>query len=334
MEWNTDVPLRDLTTFKAGGPAHRLVRVHSIKELADAVSEIGTDPTFVLGSGSNVLFPEAGFAGAVIKIDIPGIDATAEGATAIITAGAGVVWDDLVAYAVKNGWWGIENLSGIPGTVGATPIQNVGAYGVEVKDSIESVRVFDPTNRSERTLSNAECAFGYRDSAFKHALRHLIVTSVTFRLSIVPQPRIAYRDLANYFPGKQSVALSEIRDAVIAIRARKFPPLSEVGCAGSTFKNPIISAESFLKLQAQFPLIPSYPAGNGQVKIPLGYVLEQLGWKGYRHGDVGVWKEQALVVVNYGNATSDALRSLIQTIIDDMFEKTGVKIEPEIIIIE
>lgn len=334
MEWHTDVLLAPFTTFKIGGRARRFIPVKSEDELRAVCREAPTagEAFFILGGGSNVLLADNGIDATVIKNEIESIRHDIDGTSVRLTAGAGVMWDDLVSYAVTHDWWGIENLSGIPGSVGAVPIQNVGAYGVEVKEVITEVRAYHPRTDAFVTLANEECEFSYRDSIFKHDRSDLIVTSVSFLLSTIPTVRLAYRDLALRFANNPTPSLQDIRSVVIEIRAGKFPDLTTVGCAGSTFKNPIITNAQYHDLSVQFPDMPKYPVDDAHVKIPLGYVLERLGWKGFRDGNCGTWHAQALVVVNFGGATSNEIQSLIARITDDVFAKTKIKIETEIVI--
>lgn len=329
-----NVPLAPLTTFRVGGEAEWFVVVETEEELVEAASESRclSLPLTVLGDGSNVLVSDEGVEGFVIKNEISGIEYKEEGDEILVTAGAGVVWDELVMETVEQELWGMENLSAIPGTTGATPIQNVGAYGVEVSELIDSVRVYDSEKDTWQTFSKQQCEFSYRNSIFKKkAGKNLIVTAVTFRLTKKANPKLHYKDLENYFTDKKNApTLKEIRDAVIEIRARKFPDLNEVGTAGSFFKNPVVDAAKSEALCRQYPDLPVFPETTGRVKISLGYVLDQVcGLRGYREGNVGLFDKQALVLVNYGGATASEIEDFAQKISKIVFAKTKIKIDWE-----
>ena len=330
------VTLAPYTTFKIGGPAESFAVVKSEEELPTLVREARErqQSIMVLGGGSNVLIDDAGVKGLVIKNEIKGVSSVVSGDQILVTAGAGEVWDDLVALTVKEGWWGLENLSSIPGSVGATPIQNVGAYGVEVASLIKSVRVFDIERAEFRELTNQECAFGYRDSFFKtEAGRKMIVTSVTYSLSTVPNPKLHYKDLSVFFSDAElsNISQSAIRDAVVKIRAGKFPDWKQIGTAGSFFKNPVIDKVQYESLVAQYPGLPGYPEKEGKIKVPLGWILDNIcDVKGLRDGNVGLYEKQALVLVNFGSATAFQIKSFADKIRDEVFKKTQIEIEMEV----
>jgi UDP-N-acetylmuramate dehydrogenase len=330
-------------------------------------------PILFLGGGSNVLLTRD-FAGIVIKISSKGMVIREEDENQVmVTAEAGENWDDFVRYCVGNGWAGLENLSLIPGTVGAAPIQNIGAYGVEVKDHIESVLVAHLDSGKERRLSNDECRFGCRDSIFKQELKgKVIVLSVTFRLAKCGQVdgwtggpgsmgtgeqgnrgagergsrgagelRLDYGDIRGELErmGVEDPGIADVRQAVINIRRRKLPDPAEVGNVGSFFKNPVVSKDTFKGLQQQFHDIPSFPVPADQpgsddcVKIPAAWLIEQCGWKGFREGDTGVWPGQPLVLVNYGSATGQQILDLADRIIASVRQKFGITLAPEVNII-
>jgi UDP-N-acetylmuramate dehydrogenase len=332
--WMREEPLAAHTTFQIGGPAEFFAVARTVAELRDRIRDADTHayPVTFLGGGSNVLVSDEGIRGAVIKIAIDGITEAAEGDAVRVTAGAGVTFDELVAYTVERGYWGLENLSAIPGTVGATPVQNVGAYGVEVADVIEFVTVLDTTSLEARTLTNNVCAFGYRDSAFKRGdLGQLVVTEVTFLLSTTPVRKLSYRDLATRFEGSAEPSQAAIREAVTSIRAKKFPNWHKVGTAGSFFKNPIITETAYQTLRVKYPELPSFPAGEGMVKIPLGWILDKvIGVRGLREGNVGAYEGQALVLVNYGDANAREVAAFAETIAARVHEATGITIEWEV----
>jgi len=342
---NQGVLLAPRTTLKTGGAAEYFCRAESEKEIANAVTFARTKnlPVFVLGGGSNVLVSDEGFAGVVIQIETKGIlydppagEAGEKGGAEVFgRPAAGVSWDSFVANTVSHGLSGVENLSGIPGSVGAAPIQNIGAYGAESKDTIESVRALDMRTLTEKIFSNTECRFGYRDSFFKSLEgKNFIVLEVTFRLSKEPKPNISYKDLAAFFATQKTPpSPKNIREAVLQIRSKKFPDLSKVGTAGSFFKNPIVSAEQFSTLKSKYPDLPSFAAKNG-VKVPLAYILDKIcGLKGFKKGNVELFQNQPLVLVNTGSATAKEIRDFSAEIKKAVKEKTDIDIEEEVVFV-
>lgn len=326
-------PLARRNTFRVGGEASSFLSVFDIADLKEGVAYAKAEhlPVFVLGEGSNVLIADRGFSGMVLHMGNAGVIWDEKGDTAVCVAEAGAHFDTVVAQAVEKGYAGMENLSGIPGTVGASPIQNIGAYGVEVREVVEWVEVFDQESNAVIRMESAQCAFSYRDSIFKSPEgKKYIVVRVAYRLHKNFEPKLQYKDITEYFTDKPAPTLADIRSAVLEIRARKFPDLSVYGCAGSFFKNPILSPSSFSALHASFPTIPSYPLQNGAVKIPAAWLIERFGWKGKREGDVGAYHNHSLVIVNYGSATAREVQQFAQKIIDDVFEKTNVRLEPEV----
>lgn len=346
LEFRENVPLAPLTTFRVGGAARYLCEARSEEDLRAAAAfakERGLS-LLVLGGGSNMLVSEEGFPGVVARMTMAGVTRGERNGAVFVSAAAGESWDGLVAQTVAWGLWGLENLSLIPGTVGAAPVQNIGAYGTEVKDVIESVRAMNLDTGATREFSNAECRFSYRESFFKtEEGKRFAILSVTFRLSAAPRPNLSYKDLAEAFAENPSPSLAKIRDAVISIRTGKFPDLAKVGTAGSFWKNPIISAAKFAELSARYPGMPSFPVvppasaapfGAAQVKVPLAWILDRVcGLKGYAQGKVGLFKNQPLVLVaERGAAATDVLeleghvRGLVR-------EKTGIEIEREVQIV-
>ena len=248
-----------------------------------------------------------------------------------VRAEAGVEWDDLVAWAVERDLWGIENLSLIPGKVGAAPVQNIGAYGAEAKDAIESVEMFCTDTCNTLILSREHCAFGYRESVFKHALRgRVVITAVTFRLSRRPRPDLGYGDLLRETEARGGATLRNIREAVCAIRRSKLPDTAVLGNAGSFFKNPVVEAAVAERLRTDYPALPLYPAAEGRMKLAAGWLIEQAGMKGHREGCVGVHDRQALVLVNYGGATGSEVLALAHKVQEAVRAKFGVEIAAEV----
>ena len=284
-----------------------------------------------IGSGSNLLFIND-YNGIILHSKIKGmelIESTDESIT--LRVGAGEIWDEFVAYAVAQGWGGIENLSLIPGEVGAAAVQNIGAYGVEIKVVIVEVEAYNQLTFEKRVFSNAECLYGYRDSYFKnpHNDPH-IVTHVTFRLSKQPRFVLQYGNLEKELAGCEELTPLAVRKAVIDIRRRKLPDPAELGNAGSFFKNPIIPREQFERLKQANPDIPAYPAGEDAVKVPAGWLIEQCGLKGKSFGPVGVYEKQALVLVNLGGAEGHEIALAAESVREAVRQRFGIELMPEV----
>lgn len=329
------IALQDYSTFHIGGPAESFVRVGSEDALREAIrfAQERNMPWSVIGEGSNILFADEGVHGLIIKNEIKDIDWKDEDDQVIVRVGAGMHFDDLVALCVEKGLWGLENLSGIPGSVGATPVQNVGAYGVEVSSLIQSVEIYDSSTDSVMELSARDCDFGYRDSRFKRpAGEGQVILHVTFRLARHAPPKLEYRDLAVAFKNvpEEGVELNDIRTAVLGIRAGKFPDWQIIGTAGSFFKNPIISSDHFKKLQETYPELPGHPYG-GSVKIALGWVLDRVcGVRGVREGLVRAFEHQALVIVAERGARASDVASFAEMIASRVYDATNIKVEWEV----
>jgi len=292
-------------------------------------------PRLILGGGSNMLFV-TDFDGLVIRMNIRGIEHRINHDHVIVEAGAGEVWNELVTYCVNYGFAGMENLSLIPGSVGASPIQNIGAYGVELKDVFHSCRAFEIATGKFKTFVKDECGFGYRESVFKSALKgQYIITHVKFELSLNPNLNLGYGAIQQELE-KNNIANPTIKDvsAVVSrIRVSKLPDPSTIGNAGSFFKNPVIGEELFRQIHNQFPDVVSYPTADGGIKLAAGWLIEQCGWKGKTMGNTGTWKNQALVLVNHGGATGAEVYTLSSQIIDSVYTKFGVMLEREVNII-
>jgi UDP-N-acetylmuramate dehydrogenase len=334
MDIQEGVQLKDYTTFHIGGIADFFVRVRTVDELREAVrfAHERQLPITILGGGSNMLIGEQGIRGVVIKIDIEGIRYEQTGEyDALVHVGAGMMLDALVEDTIAHGYWGLENLSAIPGTVGATPVQNVGAYGVEIGSRIASVAVYDMVDEKEITLSAVACAFGYRTSLFKtDAGKQYIITGVTFALTRVPRPHIEYADLRKTF-GDTVPSQRDIRATLIQIRGNKFPDWTVVGTAGSFFKNPSVTKEKYAALRTKYEHLPGYENEDGSIKIPLGFVIDKIiGMRGVCVGNVGTYEAQSLVIVNYGGATADDVDAFAQEIEKKVFDAIGVRIEREV----
>ena len=329
--------LKNFNTFGIDALARYFVEINHEDDLV----ELFMDPQWlhvdrlVLGGGSNMLFIKD-FDGLVIHLNIRGIEHRISQQEVFVEVGAGEVWNDLVNFCVDREYAGIENLSLIPGSVGASPIQNIGAYGVELKDVFRSCRAFEIATKEFKTFTKENCHFGYRDSIFKNELKgKYIIVSVKFRLSLIPDINLKYgaieQELAN-----RNITTPTIRDvsrAVSHIRVSKLPDPSTIGNAGSFFKNPVITDAQFQQVQSRFPDVVHYPAGDGLVKLAAGWLIEQCGWKGKVVGNTGTWKNQALVLVNHGGATGEEVYSLSSQIIDSVYTKFGVLLEREVNII-
>lgn len=329
-----NVSLRELTTLRVGGRPAYTVPVVSERDVFKVI-EIAQQhrlPISVIGGGSNILARDGELPIVLMQVQIPGILFTDTGDRTVVEVGAGVAWDEFVAATVERGLWGVENLSGIPGTVGASPIQNIGAYGVEVRSLIVSLDAINLETGVARLFDQNMCLFGYRSSFFKSpAGRKYLVTCVRFLLSKVPQPKIEYKDLAQYGFKNKYPDLMSVREAVLSIRNAKFPDLTSLGTAGSFFKNIEVTREEYGNLGSIFPGVPGYPQQNGRVKVPIAYMLEALDYKGIRRGNVGLYERHALVLINYGNASYEEVDLFAKEIEKEIFHTTRIVIEREVI---
>ncbi|MDP4223990.1 MAG: UDP-N-acetylmuramate dehydrogenase [Bacteroidota bacterium] len=285
----------------------------------------------ILGQGSNLLFT-SDFHGIIIHPEMGGITLEGKkGDEVIVSAGAGEVWDKLVESTVNNGMGGLENLSLIPGLVGASPVQNIGAYGAEVRNTIEKVRAISIEDGSIREFTNQECNFGYRDSIFRGELKgKYLITRVYFKLSTKPKLCLEYGSLKEEISKLGSTSLGNVRKTVIRTRQSKLPDPVQIGNAGSFFKNPVVTDSVVNKLKEEFPKIPVFKDAAGGMKLAAGWLIEQCGWKGKRVGDAGVHERQALVLVNHGNATGQELFELSEQIRNSVLEKFGINLEREV----
>lgn len=326
--------LKQLNTFGIDVNAKLYADISTESDLISIFSEavIKEEKLLVLGGGSNMLFTKD-YDGLVLKISIKGITVKIEGDDILVTAGAGEVWDGLVKFCVAKGYAGIENLTLIPGTVGASPIQNIGAYGVEIKDVFESCTAFEIATGEIKTFNKADCEFAYRESVFKGKLKgRYIITSVTYRLSSVANLQTHYGAINTELErrGISEPTIADVSDVVAAIRVSKLPDPSTIGNAGSFFKNPIIDKVVFDKLLSSFPDMPHYPAPDARVKLAAGWLIEQCNFKGVVDGNTGTWKNQALVLVNHGGATGQEVYRFSEKIINTVQQKFGVLLEREV----
>ena len=330
-----DYSLKNLNTFGIDVNAKYFTVAKDVETLKYIVESCKTDgiKTLILGGGSNILFTKD-FDGMVIKPDIQDVRIIFEDAKyTYIKAGAGIEWDSFVEFCVNNNFYGAENLSYIPGTVGASPIQNIGAYGAEAKDIIHLVEYIDTEDNTEKEISNSKCNFGYRDSIFKNQLKNrAIVTNVIFKLSNTPNFKLNYGEIENLVKAQGEVSAKTIKEVITEVRKLKLPEPKEIGNGGSFFKNPVVDNQVAQKIQANYPDMPSYPAGI-KTKIPAGWLIEKAGWKGKTVGNCGVHKNQALVLVNYGGATGKEILQLSKQIASDVYKMFGIEITPEINII-
>jgi UDP-N-acetylmuramate dehydrogenase len=337
MEILHDFSLKKYNTFGIEAKAKRFVAVHSADELKAILQQHPYDKKFILGGGSNMLLTKD-IDALVIHVDLKGKKVIAENEDFVtVEAQAGENWHEFVLWTIGQDFGGLENMSLIPGNVGTTPIQNIGAYGTEIKDTFVSCDAMEIATRQMRTFVHAECDFGYRESVFKQDLKdRYVITSVAFRLTRRNHKiNTSYGDITLEL-AKNNIdnpGLKEVSNAVIAIRQSKLPDPKELGNSGSFFKNPIISKQDFDKIHAKFPEMKFFPVSETQVKVPAGWLIEQAGFKGKRFGDAGIHKNQALVLVNYGNATGQEILAVSKEIQQTIFEKFGVAIEAEVNVI-
>ena len=331
MHRQQNVSLKPYNTFGIDVPAEYFTELGDINDLPE-VTEL-TQKTHVLGGGSNILLTQP-VSGLVIHNKLKGIKVEKENADYVwLNVQAGEIWHDLVLYAINNGLGGIENLALIPGTVGASPMQNIGAYGVEARETIESVTFWYWKEKTFLTYSNRECAFGYRDSIFKRQLKDkAFITSVVYKLSKNPVYNTSYgaikEELENM--GVFELSAKAIAYAVMHIRTSKLPDPKQIGNAGSFFKNPTIAKAQFAQLRALYDTVPSFPVDDLRVKVPAAWLIERCGWKGFRRGDMGVHAKQALVLVNYAHAKGKEIWQLSGEIVKSVKEKFNIELEREV----
>lgn len=322
-------------TFGLDVYAAEYISLHSIEEAQKVLPTLKDKKYFIVGGGSNLLFTND-YEGVIVHSEIAvqekpfseteGHEGLDEGFVFVKVPGS-MVWDDFVKWCCEKGYWGVENLSYIPGEVGASAIQNIGAYGVEVKDVISRIYTVEVETGALREFTNDECRYGYRDSVFKNELwQKYLIYAVEFKLSREPQPKLEYKPL-NTMTGLDS--LNEIREAIINIRKEKLPEVGVIGSAGSFFKNPVVAPEVYEKLKALYPTIPHFDAPNG-VKIPAAWLIDNAGLKGYKLGGAQVYEKQPLVIVNPGEATAKDVVELAQYVIDSVSGKYGVTLSPEV----
>lgn len=329
------ISLRNFNTFGFDINCSLFCQIQSVDELQSIwkTTLIPHSNPFILGGGSNILFTD-NYPGLILKNEIYGREIIKENDDQIwVKFGGGEIWHNCVMWAVENGWGGMENLSLIPGTMGAAPIQNIGAYGVEVEQIFEYLEAFDLLEGKLVKIQHADCNFGYRDSIFKNEAKgRYFICAVVLRLNKNPQINLSYGDIAQTLEqqGVNNPGIADVSRAVIAIRSSKLPDPKEIGNCGSFFKNPVIPLSLFEQIKMQHADIRSFPASEGNVKIPAAWLIEKSGWKGYRAGDAGVHTRQALVLVNYGNAKGSEIRNLAFAIQKDVFEKFGVLLEMEV----
>lgn len=336
MQLQKNISLKPYNTFGVDVLAQSFASFSNTGELSELIAQNARTHKLILGGGSNMLFTR-NVDGLVLKNEIEGIEKIKEDDDAVyIKAGAGQNWHQFVLYCIENGWAGIENLSLIPGNVGASPMQNIGAYGVEIKDVFHELTAFHIDEKANYNFSAKDCQFGYRESVFKRKYKdQFVITSVTYKLKKHPVYNTSYGAIEQELAamGVKELSIKAVSDAVIRIRSSKLPDPKEIGNAGSFFKNPSVPKEQFLSLKEQFENIPGYENADGSVKLAAGWLIEQCGLKGYRKDDAGVHAKQALVLVNYGNATGMEIVAVSDLVVKSVLEKFNVALEREVNII-
>lgn len=333
MKISENQNLKDYNTFGMEVFARRFLQIENAGEVPALITEyLHQEPFYILGGGSNTLFTKD-FNGSIVHPVFTGIEVVEQAWDAVVLrVAAGEPWDNLIQYCIRHELFGIENLTGIPGWVGSAPVQNIGAYGVEVKDTILKVEGYVISTGKSLTLSNAECRFAYRNSIFKQELKHdFIITHVWFQLSKKKHFTLSYQGLAKALEERElPLTLHSVSDCVRKIRDTKLPDPKNVGNGGSFFKNPMIPEEKYRDLQTNFPDLVAYDAPDGLKKLSAGQLIEKAGWKGKRMGNAGTWKNQALVLVNYGGATPKEVLEVAETIIHDVNSLFDITLEMEI----
>ena len=335
----SNVDLQPYNTLQVSAQAHRFANIQSVDELQDILRDLQPkdQPVLVLGGGSNILFADD-FDGTVLHVEIEGKEVVKETDKHLwLEIGAGENWHETVRYCVERGWGGIENLSLIPGTVGAAPIQNIGAYGVELEEVFERLEAVQLETGDSCTFEKGDCQFGYRDSIFKNELKgQYVVTKVVLRLSKNPTINSSYGAIQSELEtrGITEPGISDISDIVIDIRNGKLPNPQTLGNAGSFFKNPVVANELYQRIKESHPGAPGYSMGAAETKVPAGWLIEEAGWKGKTVGNAGTYKQQALVIVNHGGATGAEILALADKIQAAVLEKFGIELVPEVNIID
>lgn len=331
-----NVNLLPFNSFGFNAMAKHLVEINDINELRQLTQtpEFKNEKHLILSGGNNILFTSDLFDGIVILMNNKGIEVIHEdGDDVIVRAQAGEDWPEFVKQMVSQGLFGVENLAHIPGKVGAAPVQNIGAYGMELKDSFLQCEAMNLTTGKIQIFAKEACMFGYRESIFKNELKgQYIIVSVDFQLSKKAELKLEYGNIKSYLEqnGIAIPTLQQLHDAICAIRDAKLPDVKKIGNAGSFFKNPVIPSEQFNRLQQQYPDIPHYDEPDGMVKVPAGWLIEKAGWKGWRDEHVGVYDKQALVLVHYGGGTGHDIVALSEKIQKSVEEKFGIQISPEV----
>lgn len=337
MEIQTQFSLKNYNTFGIEARAKQFVAVHSMKELKTVLEEYPNEKKFILGGGSNMLLTQD-IDALVIHIDLKGKKIIEENDDFVwIESQAGENWHEFVLWTIEQNFGGLENMSLIPGNVGTTPVQNIGAYGTEIKDTFVYCEALSIENQETKKFTKEDCNFGYRESIFKHDVKdQYIITSVVFKLTKHNHNiNTSYGDIATEL-AKNNIttpSLKDVSNAVIAIRKSKLPDPKELGNSGSFFKNPIVLKSDFKTIQAKFPEMKFYDVSETEVKVPAGWLIEQAGFKGKRFGDAGIHKNQALVLVNYGNATGQEILAVAKNIQETVFKTFGIQIEAEVNVI-
>jgi UDP-N-acetylmuramate dehydrogenase len=333
---HNNYPLKDLNSFGLDSHATRFARPGDLESLSSLLERESNhqQPLLVLGEGSNILFMNH-FDGLVLQPGMKGIEVSEDdGEELIVKVGASENWDHLVQYTLDKGWFGLENLSLIPGSVGSAPIQNIGAYGVELRDRFEWLEAWDTQSGQQVRLEKDECKFSYRSSIFKENSKgRFIITHVAFRLSRKPRLQLDYGIVKDRFKEANGSTPVDLRKVIIAIRRSKLPDPSQYGNAGSFFKNPLVDRTIFKCIRVEFPDVPNYPEAANQVKIPAAWLIEKSGWKARRIGNVGTWPAQPLVIVNYGEATGREIFDFSENIVRDVDQMFGITLEREVNVI-
>lgn len=334
MQLQENISLQPYNTFGIDVAAEYFLQLTDKNLIPEiAADNMLPEEKHIIGGGSNILLTQD-VEGLTIHNCLKGIEQIKEDEEHVwLKVASGEVWHELVMYAISHNLAGIENLALIPGTVGAAPMQNIGAYGVEVKEVIDSVTAWHWDEQRYTTYNNEQCRFGYRDSIFKHELKNKVfITEVIFRLNIQPKLNTSYGAIGQELErmGVVNPTIKNIADAVIAIRSSKLPDPKKIGNAGSFFKNPTIGKEQFETLQKEYPELPSYPVDSNTVKVPAGWLIEQCGLKGHKAGNTGVHEKQALVIVNFGGATGEEIWELSEDVLQAVYDKFGITLEREV----